>query len=146
MSDLPNVVPTLSLGQSSHGSSSGNGKDHALATVRGGFKLGGWDPAELRDQDRGFRLLLAPDHLDWALISEKIGKGDGGVRSGTGTATRGPGTATWAPAEFGATTAMGSEGGGAGSETGMAACVGDGDGSDEGSGYTDAGSDDGLRG
>ncbi|KAG8095655.1 hypothetical protein GUJ93_ZPchr0013g36916 [Zizania palustris] len=89
-----------------------------------------------------------------ALISEKIGKGevfsnlngDGGVRSGMGTAARGPGTATWAPVEFGATMATGSEGGGAGSGTGMAACVGDGDGSDEGSGYTDAGSGDGLRG
>ncbi|KAG8051162.1 hypothetical protein GUJ93_ZPchr0009g1816 [Zizania palustris] len=87
-----------------------------------------------------------------ALISEKIGKveifsnlnGDGGVRSGTGMAAWGPGTATWAPAEFGATTATCSEGGGAGSGTGMAACVGDRDGSDEGSGYTDAGSGDGL--
>ncbi|KAG8047947.1 hypothetical protein GUJ93_ZPchr0008g12117 [Zizania palustris] len=89
-----------------------------------------------------------------ALISEKIGKGeifsnlngDGGVRSGMGTTAWGPWIATWAPAEFGATTAMGSEGGGTGFGMGTAACVGDGDGSDEGSGYTDAGSGDGLRG
>ncbi|KAG8065149.1 hypothetical protein GUJ93_ZPchr0004g39172 [Zizania palustris] len=76
-----------------------------------------------------------------ALISEKIGKGeifsnlngDGGVRSGMGTAAWVPGTTTWAPVQFGATAATGSEGGSAGSGMGMAACVGDGDGSDEGS-------------